>query len=101
MSAADFRAAVRTLREREPLDKPVRVRRMTSFPSSWEPDGDPLAAAYCWDTGARYEIALDAASSNIRDDLVHEWAHLKSGSTKHGKKWALCYARIRLHFWPE
>jgi hypothetical protein len=99
MTLAEFRRDIRTLREREPLEKPVRVRRMIDFPRKWTIEGD--LAACCWITDTAYEIALDAASTNLRDDLAHEWAHLKSGSEKHGKRWALCYARIRLHFWPE
>lgn len=98
MTDAEFRLSVRLLRRALPTSKPVRVRRLAVLPKNW---AEEELAACCWDAGSYFVIALDAASTNLRDDLAHEWAHLVSGSGSHKKRWLMAYGRARQVFWPE
>jgi|GEM_PF-2693963 len=86
------------LREKFPVDRPVRVRTC-KMPLSDRNSGDRLYGDV-QENADHYLIRLnkDHELCIQKDTLMHEWAHCMAGwenlENCHNEKWGICYARI-------
>lgn len=86
-----YRLALRALRAECPVDRPVRVRLEHTLAEKF---------GSCNETrnGKGFTITVftkGSSASELRDTIVHEWAHAMAwgSETEHGPEWGVAYAR--------
>lgn len=86
-----YRLALRALRAECPVDRPVRVRlehRHRRHYGHCNPTRDGKGFTIT-------VVAKRATANEMRDTIVHEWAHAMAwgAETDHGPEWGVAYAR--------
>ena len=86
-----YRLALRALRAECPVDRPVRVRLEHTL-------AEKFGSCNLTQDEKGFTITVftrGSSASELRDTIVHEWAHAMvwGAETKHGPEWGVAFAR--------